>query len=54
MDSKKMNEPQKKDFEHDKNLETKEPTKLLATKSIYPKEKIANSPPYPNNVISID
>ena len=54
MDRKKMNEPQKKDFEQDKNLKTKEPTKLLATKSINPKDKIVNSPPYPNNVISID
>jgi hypothetical protein len=31
-----------------------EPTKLLATKSINPKDKIANIPPYPNNVFSID
>jgi hypothetical protein len=48
-----MNEPAKKDFEQDKNLKTKEPTKLLAPKSINPKDKIANSPPYPNNVIPI-
>ena len=53
-DSKKMNEPAKKDFEQDKNLKTKEPTKLLAPNSINPKDKIANSPPYPNNVIPID